>query len=105
MNASWKKYEKKRLAAWKTAQSGEALVCSFAQAVVDYREHVDLAMVLDNRLGVIQKMRSRDKIVRILVLFSGTGSVESAISTAFPRTEIVTLDSEPNTDAVHVSTL
>jgi hypothetical protein len=40
-------------------------------------------------------------VLKVLVLFSGTGSVEAAISRRFPKAHAITLDLDPKWQAIH----
>ena len=48
---------------------------------------------------------SSQRPVRLLVLFSGTGSVETAFAKCFPTSTVVTLDSDPGWRPTHVESI
>ena len=100
INSLWEKYE-----------LGKGLgppmpteVVGMEEAIVLYLETTP-CYVLPTATSAPVKSRRKDRAPRILVLFSGTGSVEKAIWSQFPQAEIVTLDILPKWKATHVCSI
>jgi hypothetical protein len=50
-------------------------------------------------------VEAKDRPLRLLVLFCGTGSVERAALRYYPKAEIVSVDNDPKSSAVHVCSI
>eukprot|EP00854_Cymbomonas_tetramitiformis_P034104 gene34104-biopygen12493 len=68
-------------------------------------EHLE--QMEDGSMAVVTELMDRQewRPVRILVLFSGTGSVEKGFTQCFPKATVVTLDQDPRWQSTHISTI
>ena len=101
INSIWKQYEKHEGLGgpWKTVKA-----VGMREAIANYLE-TTLSYVLPSPMTAPVKARNKHRSPRILVLFSGTGSVEKAILSQFPQAEITTLDILPKWNATHVCSI
>jgi hypothetical protein len=75
-----------------------------AVAVADYqRAHESVLQV--SEYGRPEAVTAKDRPLRVLVLFCGTGSVERAAVEYYPKAEIVSVDNDPTSAAIHVTTI
>eukprot|EP00854_Cymbomonas_tetramitiformis_P034198 gene34198-biopygen19718 len=68
-------------------------------------EHLE--QMEDGSMAIVTELKDREESrpVRILVLFSGTGSVEKGFTHCFPEATVVTLDQDPRWQPTHLSTI
>eukprot|EP00854_Cymbomonas_tetramitiformis_P011857 gene11857-biopygen12179 len=68
-------------------------------------EHLD--QMEDGSMAIVTELMDRQewRPVRILVLFSGTGSVEKGFTQCFPKATVVTLDQDPRWQPTHLSAI
>eukprot|EP00854_Cymbomonas_tetramitiformis_P011547 gene11547-biopygen11854 len=65
-------------------------------------EHLE--QMEDGSMAIVSELMDKQewRLMRILVLFSGTGSVEKSFTQCFPKATVVTLDQEPRWQPTHV---
>eukprot|EP00854_Cymbomonas_tetramitiformis_P034113 gene34113-biopygen13706 len=68
-------------------------------------EHLE--QMEDGSMAIVTELMDKQewRPVRILVLFSGTGSVEKGFTQCFPKANVVTLDQDPRWQLIHLSTI
>jgi hypothetical protein len=67
--------------------------------IEEYEDELKITSTIKG--GKLVKLTSSDRPLKVLVLFSGTGSVEAAISRRFPKAQVITLDLDPKWQAIH----
>jgi len=69
--------------------------------ITQYEEEDRLTHRIDDR-GSLIPLTKDNRTLKVLVLFSGTGSVEKAVALRYPNAEIINLDIDPKWNPIHV---
>ena len=113
-NSKWQEYEKE-------LQEGTALpateqdaaisahlerenTTALAQLIEEYDDGARAAFRLTES-GKLEKIKTIAYRLRVLVLFSGTGSVERVVRNMYPTATIISLDCDPKNHPVHCCTI
>jgi hypothetical protein len=67
--------------------------------IAEYEDELRITSTLKE--GKLVDLTASDRVLKVLVLFSGTGTVEASISRRFPKAHVITLDLDPKWQAIH----
>jgi hypothetical protein len=114
VNEPWRSYEQERIAEeagtggiLAEVQEGPSreLAMEMATQIGQYQEDVQLARVVTSHGHMSNTWDVNTRPLRILVLFSGTGSVETAVTSHYHNTVAVTVDNCPKFSPTHQCTV
>jgi hypothetical protein len=98
INYQWEQYEQERQTLLPTD------TIAFAKAVEEYQQHHQ-AVYYSGTKERLQLLHDQNTNFRVLVLFSGTGSVERTVKKLYPQAEIISLDNDPASQVTHRCTI